>query len=464
MIRIFRHYIPKFLVVLGTVEALILFCSVFLGVAPPFVETNPTGKLLVGDLWPKAAIYAAVMVLCLAVVGLYQRNLRDELRGLVLRLTVALLAGSAFLVLCLTLFPRMSIGWSALSAAVLVSFVGVIAFRRLAYQFSEYELLKRRVLVLGAAERAAWALQLEERGEIQDVVLVGFVHVRGEVAAVDRDRRMYVQTTLLDLCLENQVEDLVVAIDEEHVEFPVGQILDCKMHGISVMDQVAFLERQSGCLQLHALRPSTIVFAEGFIQAIVKGYTHRSFDVIASLIGLLFASPLMLLTAMAIWLESGLRGPVLYRQVRVGRKGELFEILKFRSMRTDAELDGKAQWAQVNDTRITRIGGFLRQTRLDELPQLVNVLFGTMSFVGPRPERPEFVDALSKDIPYFGLRHIVNPGITGWAQICYPYGASTEDARRKLEYDLYYIKNYSLFLDVAIMIQTAQVILWGKGR
>jgi len=174
--------------------------------------------------------------------------------------------------------------------------------------------------------------------------------------------------------------------------------------------------------------------------------------------------PIMLATAVAIFVESGFRGPILYRQVRVGRQSKPFEILKFRSMRTDAELDGKPQWARENDSRITRIGNFLRKTRIDELPQLVNVLMGTMSFVGPRPERPEFVESLSESIPYYDLRHTVNPGITGWAQICYPYGASAEDAKQKLQYDLYYIKNYSLFLDVAIMIQTAQVVLWGKGR
>ncbi|NKC12949.1 MAG: TIGR03013 family PEP-CTERM/XrtA system glycosyltransferase [Gammaproteobacteria bacterium] len=464
MIRIFRHYIPKFLIVLGTVEALILFCSVYLGVAPPFVGPNPTRQLLVGELWSKAAFYAIIMMLAFSSVGLYQRDLSDEVRGLILRLAVALTGGSIATGVGMYLWPRMSIGVSAFLLALLISAICIVVFRKLVYQFSGYDQLKRRVLVLGAAERAASALSIEEAGEVSDIILVGFVHVRGEDSTIDRERRVYVQTNLLDLCLELQVEELVVAIDEEQVEFPVGQILDCKMHGVAVMDQVTFLEQQSGCLQLHALRPSTIVFAEGFVQAVVKGYAHRAFDLVVSACGLVLASPLMLLTALAIYAESGFRGPILYRQIRVGRNGRHFQILKFRSMRTDAELDGHARWAQENDSRITRIGGLLRKTRLDELPQLVNVLAGTMSFVGPRPERPEFVDSLSKEIPYFDLRHIVNPGITGWAQICYPYGASIEDARRKLEYDLYYIKNYSLFLDLAIMIQTAQVVLWGKGR
>ena len=195
----------------------------------------------------------------------------------------------------------------------------------------------------------------------------------------------------------------------------------------------------------------------------MKGYIHRFFDIVIGLIALFFAWPIMLGAAIGIFVESGFRGPVLYRQVRVGRNGVPFSILKFRSMRTDAEVDGKPQWARENDSRITKLGGFIRKTRIDELPQLFHVVMGTMSFVGPRPERPEFVEQLAEKIPYYDLRHSVNPGITGWAQICYPYGSSDEDAKQKLQYDLYYIKNYSLFLDVAIMIQTAQVILWGKG-
>lgn len=464
MIRIFRHYIPKFLVVMGAVEGLILFASVYMGVAPPFLESNPTGKLLVGELWPKAALYAGVLMVCMAGVGLYQRDLVADIRNVGLRVVVAATLGALVLAGILTVWPGMSIGGTAFAQAAIVSLVGIVAFRKVVYQFSEVERLKRRVLVLGAGERAAATLELEAQGEAREVVLLGYVHVRGETPVVPREQRAYVETTLLDLCTERHVEEVVVAIDEDAIEFPVGQIFDCKIHGIQVTDLVAFLERQRGCLQLDALRPSTMVFADGFVQAILRGYVHRGVDLVVGGTGMLLASPLLALTALAIFIESGFRGPILYRQIRVGRNGKHFEILKFRSMRTDAETDGRAQWAQKNDSRITRIGGFLRKTRLDELPQLVNVLRGTMSFVGPRPERPEFVESLAREIPYYEMRHLVNPGITGWAQVCYPYGASIHDARRKLEYDLYYIKNVSLFLDVTIIIQTAQVVVWGKGR
>jgi sugar transferase (PEP-CTERM system associated) len=464
MIRVFRHYIPKFLIVLGLVEALILFTAVYIGVAPPFVGTDPIDKLLVGELWPKAGFFMAVFVLAMATVGLYQRDLPDDVRGVALRLAVAFAGGTLILSTGLTLWPSMSIGAVALARAIIASIIGIAIFRRTFYQFSEVESLKRRVLVLGAGERAAATLELAARGETREIVLLGYVHVRGENPIIAREDRLYVETTLLELCTERNVEELVVAIDEDAIEFPVGQIFDCKINGIQVTDLVAFLERQTGCLQLDALRPSTMVFADGFVQAILRGYVHRGVDLAVGSIGLALVSPIMAVTALAIYLESGFRGPVLYRQIRVGRNGEPFEILKFRSMRTDAEFDGKARWAQENDNRITKIGGFLRKTRIDELPQLVNVLNGAMSIVGPRPERPEFVESLAIQIPYYEMRHIVNPGITGWAQICYPYGASIEDSRRKLEYDLYYIKNVNLFLDITIIVQTAQVVLWGKGR
>ena len=265
---------------------------------------------------------------------------------------------------------------------------------------------------------------------------------------------------LVDYARSLKVDQLVVALRERSEVFPLEQILDCKMAGIRVIDAASFFEQQTGKIKIDALSPSTIVFAEGFIQAVLRSYTHRAFDVVVSVGMLLVTWPIMLATAVAIWLEDGL--PVLYRQVRVGRDNRHFAILKFRSMSTDAERDG-IRWAVAGDSRVTRVGRFIRKTRIDELPQLINVIRGEMSFVGPRPERPEFVAELEKKIPYYRVRHRVNPGITGWAQICYPYGASDRDALEKLQFDLYYIKNYSLFLDLMILIQTAQVILWGKG-
>ncbi|MFO1421972.1 MAG: TIGR03013 family XrtA/PEP-CTERM system glycosyltransferase, partial [Candidatus Competibacteraceae bacterium] len=230
-----------------------------------------------------------------------------------------------------------------------------------------------------------------------------------------------------------------------------------------ISDFLNFFERETGRIQLDALRPSSMIFSEGFQQALLKRTAKRLFDIVASLLLLALTWPFMCAATLAIWIESGGRGPILYRQTRVGFKDRLFEVIKFRSMRVDAEKDGVPRWAGKGDSRVTRVGAVLRETRVDELPQLFNVLRGDMSFVGPRPERPQFVAELNRKIPYYSMRHMVNPGITGWAQICYPYGASEQDAREKLQYDLFYIKNYSFFFDVVILLQTVHTILWGAG-
>jgi len=235
------------------------------------------------------------------------------------------------------------------------------------------------------------------------------------------------------------------------------------MKGVRVIEESAYLERQLGKIRLDSLQPSTVVFADGFTQAVIKSTGKRLFDILVSLLLLILASPIMLAVAVAIAIESRGRGPVFYSQERVGLGARAFRVHKFRSMCVDAERDGVAQWAKKNDDRVTTVGRLIRSTRIDELPQLFNVLKGDMSFVGPRPERPQFVKELAEQIPYFDLRHHVKPGMTGWAQVCYPYGASIEDAREKLQYDLYYLKNYSLFLDTMIIFQTLQVVLWGKG-
>jgi sugar transferase (PEP-CTERM system associated) len=206
-----------------------------------------------------------------------------------------------------------------------------------------------------------------------------------------------------------------------------------------------------------------MIFGEGFRRDAFRRYSERLFDLLASFVLLVLTLPLMLLTALAIKLEEGIRAPIFYGQPRVGYAGKVFRVLKFRSMRVDAEKDGRARWAQANDNRVTRVGKFIRKVRIDELPQLFNVLGGQMSFVGPRPERPEFVKQLSETIPYYDERHAVKPGITGWAQLCYPYGASEQDAIEKLQYDLYYVKNHGLIFDFLILLQTVEVIILGKG-
>ncbi len=245
--------------------------------------------------------------------------------------------------------------------------------------------------------------------------------------------------------------------------FHLRELLHCRVNGIDILELAGFLERETGSVRLDILNPSWMIFSEGFRRSAFRDLVGRALDVTASMLLLAITWPFILLTALAIKIEDGLHAPVLYRQARVGKDGRLFQVLKFRSMSVDAEADGIARWASEEDGRITQVGGFIRRARLDELPQLWNVVRGDMRFVGPRPERPEFVNSFTENLPYYRERHCVPPGLTGWAQLCYPYGSSEQDTVEKLTYDLYYIKNRSFLFDLAILCQTAEVIIFGKG-
>jgi sugar transferase (PEP-CTERM system associated) len=258
------------------------------------------------------------------------------------------------------------------------------------------------------------------------------------------------------------VDEVVVAVREQRGGvLPLRQLVDCRLHGIRVTCLPSFYERVCGEIPIDSLKAGWLMYSEGFRQGIARKMVKRCFDFFAALALLTVTFPIMVMTAIAIAMESP--GPVLFRQERVGAGGRTFRLLKFRSMRNDAEKDGIPQWAAANDSRITRVGRFIRRSRLDELPQIFNVLTGEMSFVGPRPERPFFVSQLTDEIPFYGARHSIKPGLTGWAQVRYSYGSSTEDAMRKLQFDLYYVKNHTLFLDLLILMGTVRVVLSGQG-
>jgi len=293
--------------------------------------------------------------------------------------------------------------------------------------------------------------------------IVDYIHIPTEGDhVIAPENSIILNEPLLRYARRRRVDEIVVALDERRKELPIGELLDCKLAGIGVIELATFFEREASRIELD-VRASWIVFSDGFRRGTLARVIKRFFDLLISSVLILILSPLMLLTALAIGIESKGRGKLFYRQIRIGEEGRPFNLLKFRSMVENAEKDGVARWAQQNDSRITKVGAFIRRTRLDELPQLWNVLRGDMSFVGPRPERPEFVYDLQKNIPYYQERLRVKPGMTGWAQICYPYGASEKDAFAKLEFDLYYVKNYSVFLDLTILLRTAEVVLLGKG-
>jgi sugar transferase (PEP-CTERM system associated) len=292
---------------------------------------------------------------------------------------------------------------------------------------------------------------------------VGFVQPDGETPAVPATLLIDKRASLAELCIQHDAAEVVVAMDDRRRAFPILELLDCRLAGIDVTELLTFLERETGRVRIDVLNPSWMIFGEGFRRDTLRLFSSRMLDIVASSIILLITLPLMLLTALAIKLEEGWRAPVFYAQQRVGLGGRMFNVLKFRSMRQDAERGGKAQWAVKNDSRVTRVGAFIRKCRIDELPQILCVFRGHMSFVGPRPERPEFVAELAQKIPYYVQRHCVKPGITGWAQLCYPYGSSEQDALEKLQYDLYYIKNNTLLFDLGTLLQTVEVVVMGQG-
>jgi sugar transferase (PEP-CTERM system associated) len=267
---------------------------------------------------------------------------------------------------------------------------------------------------------------------------------------------------LVDAARRHRVDEIIVAVRERRGGvLPLRELLDCKLLGVRVLDLSSFYERAVGQLRLDTLHASWMIFGDGFRQGFLRAFVKRVFDLAAATLLLALAAPLMAATALLIVLENGF--PIIYRQERVGQAGRLFNVIKFRSMRRDAESDGKPRWATNNDDRATRVGRVIRKLRIDELPQLLNVLRGDMSLVGPRPERPYFVDQLAREIPYYAVRHSVKPGVTGWAQVRYRYSASLEDSIEKLQYDLYYVKNHTLFLDVVILFETVGVVLTGEG-
>ena len=462
MYRVFGHYLPRASLVLFCTELSVLLVSVFVAALIASFEGLQVEAVANGSkLLSEAALFAVSILGGMFATGLYQRDQRDTPFEALLRIAVALLLGLMMLWVFSALVPGEQFEGNLLPLSLLGALIGITSCRLVYFDATEAR-LARRVLVLGSGTRAAEIARLRRAADRHGIDILGFVPCAGDqVAEVEAGRRIDLTVPLSDYVASERVEELVIAPDDRRAGLPDAEMLDCKLQGVRIIDLDNFLERQLGRLRLSALKPSQLLYSDSLTNVLVRPWGKRTLDIAISLFMVVLLSPVLLLTAALIKLDS--RGPALYRQRRVGLGGEVFTLCKFRSMRTDAEIDGKARWATDRDPRITRVGGFIRKTRIDELPQLFNILRGDMSFVGPRPERPEFVVDLCEQIPYYELRHYVKPGLTGWAQTRYPYGASTDDARAKLELDLYYIKNYSFFLDLNIILDTVQVVLWRKG-
>ncbi|MDD2759334.1 MAG: TIGR03013 family PEP-CTERM/XrtA system glycosyltransferase [Methylomonas sp.] len=460
MIRIFRHYISTAYLGLMLAEWVVFYLAMYWGAAVRFLYASSwysTEEMMWASL-----VYSVVFILSCSFLGLYRKTLDKEEYNLLERINYSFCVAIFALVFVYYIIPELMLARSVLISAILFSFMGVLVTRYLFYRFVNLETLKRRVLVIGAGQRASKLEVVNSSYVYRGFDIVGYIALEDEMAVVANPIYLGDNCTLADIVDKEKVDEIVIAVDDRRKKLPVDDLLDIKMDGIIVMDLQTFYEREQRLVFLETMTPSWLVFSDGFVNDGSRPIVKRSFDVVASLLLLGVSWWVMLLTALAIWLESGFGAPVLYRQSRVGYRDQPFQVIKFRSMRVDAEKNG-AQFAGEVDDRVTRVGKFIRKVRIDELPQLFNVLKGEMSFVGPRPERPEFVEGFEKNIPYYKERHRVKPGITGWAQLCYPYGASEEDTWQKLQYDLYYVKNYSLFLDLAIMMSTVEVVLWGRG-
>lgn len=466
MLRIFGHFVPAATVALGLAEALLITAALYFGIA--MVSADPVVQVAGGTVaFP--LVLALTIVVMMHSSGLYNIDALVDVRQAFLRGGLILT-----LILVLTVAMTAEIGafrlvhvpfrWRWILLIPSLWLLCILITRTIFSRVSRTGVLRRRVLILGHGSRVAQLRELAKERfgayflpvaqvglqEKSQVATVGAVQLKERVESLD----------LLTMARDVNASEIVIATDDRR-GLPVHQLLQCKLSGIRVTDFVDFYERESGRVDLATLRPSWFIFSDGFRTGAVVEAVKRGFDIVLALFTLVLVFPLLALTAIAIKCEG--RGPILYRQERVGLRGKSFTLLKFRSMSQDAEHDGAPVWAAKRDPRITRVGWLIRKIRIDELPQLYNVLCGQMSFVGPRPERPYFVNRLAQSIPYYHERHSVKPGITGWAQVNYPYGASLEDARSKLAYDLYYLKNRGLFLDLIILIRTVRVVLWPDG-
>lgn len=459
MIRLFKHYVPYAVLLLGLIDFALLLVAADVAWTLRARQVGVDVGIMAHRLWTALGFTVTIQTAMVAV-GVYGPEAVTSLRFAGARQLVAVWLGAVGLAVLNFVFGGQTFWRSTLVYAMIGAVILPMLGRVLAGQLLGVEAFRQRVVVLGAGRRAKRLQALSERPE-SGFSIVGFVAMT--------DARPEIETAIPRGAIANLTKhvellaasEVVLALEERRNALPLADLVRIKTTGVHVSEFASFVERESGRVDLDTVNPSWLIFSDGFSSGrAVSGAVKRLFDVAASSLLLLLTAPIILLFALLVRLDSS--GPAFYRQRRVGRYGEPFDVIKLRSMRTDAEANG-AQWAITDDPRVTRLGKFIRKTRIDELPQTWTVLRGEMSFVGPRPERPEFVEDLERQLPYYAERHMTKPGITGWAQINYPYGASMEDSRHKLEYDLYYAKNYSPFLDLLILLQTLRVVLWREG-
>jgi sugar transferase (PEP-CTERM system associated) len=461
VIRLFKVYYPLRTVVLLAGEALIAWLSFVLGMKVNLMWNQEdslliSNQMMIENGYLKILALTGIVLLLSHGFDLYDSSQIGAKLDQTFRLFFVLGLLALGLAAIIYIFPSFLPGRYSGIWGVLILTLALLGWRNAYAWLVKQPYLREKVYVLGTGERAQRLLNgLRQRSEL-GIEVVGWTgNIEG---ALNRDT---VAAHLMGLVSQNRVHRVIVAMPDRRGTLPVEELLDLRLAGVKVEEAASWLEKISGRIEVEQLYPSWLIFADGFRFSSGFAMIRRLFSTLTAALGLLLALPLLPFVVLAIKLDS--RGSVIYRQKRMGLGGSHFYCYKFRTMRHDAEADSGATWATDDDPRITRIGRFLRASRLDEIPQLWCVLKGDMAFVGPRPERPEFVEWLKKEIPYYGVRHVVRPGITGWAQVQYKYGNTLEDAREKLQYDLFYIKNASIGLDLLILFQTIKIVLLGRG-
>ena len=459
MIRLFKHYIPNTVLLLALFDFVLLMVAGELGWMVRAWQIG-IGLGEISDRFAPLLIFAVLVQTAMIAVGVYGSDALRSMRYAGARLLVAISLGIIALSVVYFLLPGRTLWRSNLFYAMFIAITLLIGARIMLGGLLGTSAFRRRVLVLGAGARADRLRKLGDRPEA-GFVIVGYIGMAAKPAEVEEAIHRDAISNLTRYVENLGVSEVVLALEERRNALPLKDLLRIKTTGVHVNEFSTFLERETGRVDLDTVNPSWLIFSDGFSSGrMVSSAFKRLFDIVVSMVLLIATAPLIVLFALLVKLDS--KGPAFFRQVRVGLYGQTFSLIKLRSMRVDAEAGG-AQWAAKHDPRVTRIGRIIRKCRIDELPQAWTVLKGEMSFVGPRPERPEFVEDLEDKLPFYAERHMVKPGITGWAQINYPYGASIEDSRHKLEYDLYYAKNYTPFLDLLILLQTLRVVLWNEG-
>ena len=460
MLKVISHFFPSPTLFKLFLDSAFLFLAVLLAV---FFTDAAHGGVDWRVVVPSGLFFAFTMMVLNSALGLYRPVAGEGLVPLLAKVLFSFLVSLPVAFAVFRVLPWTEFTSEAVEVSSVLVVGGVLFLRSWSTRGTNSLLLSRRILVIGTGvDAAAVERDLVHLGG-QGLTVVGFLPANGEeVCKVNATQVLPQAGSLIHTARTLKISEIIVAVRERRGgTLPMREMLDCKLAGIKVYDLSSFFERVRGQVRIDSLKASWLIYGDGFRQDWGRTVVKRCFDLIAASVLLILALPVMLLTAFLIKFEDG--GPVLYRQERVGLGGKAFKVIKFRSMGRDAEKDGKPRWASNSDDRVTRVGRIIRRARIDELPQLINVLLGEMSLVGPRPERPYFVDQLTCDIPFYAVRHCVKPGVTGWAQVRYHYGASVDDAIEKLQYDLYYVKNHTLILDVLVLFETVRVVLTGEG-